>query len=75
MIKITMGDLSGRHEYIVDENKTVAEVAEENGVNLVVGSTNVNGAPLSFSEHNKTLAELGVKDGAYILSYPKAQGN
>ena len=75
MIKITMGDLTGRNTYIVDENKTLSQVAMENGVNLVEGSTNVNGATLAASEHNKTLAELGVQDGAYILSYPKAQGN
>lgn len=75
MIKITIGDIAGRKEVIVSTSKILSEVASENGVNLAIGSTNINGRVLLAEEHNMSLSELGVTDGAFILSYPKAQGN
>lgn len=75
MIKITIGDISNRKTVITGTEKTISQLAVENGVNLVIGSTNINGKVLTSEEHEMTLEELGVLDGAFILSYPKAQGN
>lgn len=75
MIKITIGDANGRTSVLVPETKTPREVASDNGVCISENSTTLNGKTLTSAELDTPLANLGVSDQAFILSYPKADGN
>jgi len=72
MLNITIGTNTSRKKVIVEPNKVLREVLEENGVNTGVGTIHIDGTPLQVGDLNKTLEEIGVTDKAYIISIAKA---
>lgn len=72
MINLTIGTNTSRKRVIVDPDTTLAEVLSNNDVNTSVGSIHIDGVPVSRNDYDKTLAELDVKDNAYIISVAKA---
>ena len=72
MISITVGTNTKRKQVVVDPNLTVRQVLEQNGVNYSVGNINLDAKILNQSDLDKTLTELGVTCGAYIINVAKA---
>lgn len=60
MISIELSAKGKRNTIIVDENKTVADVLNENGVDYRVSPPLLDGQALDFDEINSTFAQLGV---------------
>lgn len=73
MISITVGTNTKRKQVVVDPNLTVRQVLEQNGVNYSVGNINLDAKILNQSDLDKTLTELGVTSGAYIINVAKAE--
>lgn len=71
MIKVTLGNNIDRKSVIVDENKTLKAVLEDNGVDYSRGTMHLDGASLGAGELNKTFAQLGITDKCYLLSVTK----
>lgn len=71
MIKVTLGNNIDRKSVIVDENKTLKAVLEDNGVDYSRGTMHLDGASLNAGELNKTFAQLGITDKCYLLSVTK----
>lgn len=78
MINVTVGNNLKRKSVLVNENKTLKSVLEEQHIDYSRGMMNIDGAPLSAGELNKTFAELGYsgevegKDSCYLLNVVKA---
>lgn len=72
MLNITIGTNTTRKKVIIDPNKTIEEVLKENNINLSVGTIHLNGARIQVSDLSKTFSELGVTDGAFLISIAKA---
>lgn len=72
MISITVGTNTKRKQVVVDPNLTVRQVLEQNGVKYSVGNINLDAKILNQSDLDKTLTELGVTSGAYIINVAKA---
>ena len=71
MIKVTLGNNVDRKSVIVDENKTLKSVLEENSIDYSRGAMHLDGASLGAGELNKTFAELGVTEKCYLLNIAK----
>lgn len=72
MINITIGTNTSRKKIVVAPTRVLRELLEENGVNISVGTINIDGFAISREDLNKTLDELGVTNNALIISVAKA---
>lgn len=72
MINITIGTNTSRKKIVVAPSRVLRELLEENGVNIGVGTINIDGFAISREDLNKTLDELGVTNNALIISVAKA---
>lgn len=72
MISITIGTNTARKQVVVDPNSTLRQVLEANGVNTSVGNINIDAKIMTQSDLDRTLTDLGVTSGAYIISCAKA---
>ena len=71
MIKVIFGDNLSRNEAIVSTTATLKSVLDEQGFDYSSRQMNLNGAPLSAGELNKTFADFGVTDSCYLLAVAK----
>ena len=77
MIKVTIGNNVKHEDVIVDENLTLREVLENNGIDYSVGTMNLDGSSVKPGGLNSTFKELGY-DGTedhnrcYLLNVVKA---
>lgn len=62
MIQIKITTNTVRKNIIVEENKTIREVLEENEIIYNNVPVYLDGTPLGFGDHDKTLKELGIKE-------------
>ena len=77
MIKVTLGNNVTRKSVIVDENQTLRQTLEDNGIDFSRGVMHLDGSSLGAGELNKTFAELGYngtagKDKCFLLNVVKA---
>lgn len=72
MLNVTIGTNTSRKKVIVDPNTVLRDLLTENGVNLSVGTVHIDGIPMTVAQLGSTLAEIGVSDGAFIISVAKA---
>lgn len=56
----------GKKNINVEDDKKVAQILEENGVNYANLAISVNGQPLSASELQMPIANFGVREGSFI---------
>ena len=70
MIKVTIGTNTDRTEKIVNENKILSEFLTENriGTNTQIF---LDGNPISREMYSKTLTEVGINDGAFLIAVVK----
>lgn len=73
MIKVTLGTNTNRESILVDPNKTLKSVLEENKVNYAVSSLTLDGATLKPGDINKTFAEMGVTESCFLIAVAKAE--
>lgn len=66
MIRVTLITNNPRKTVIAEETKTIKQLLDENDVSYGSAATALDGATLSASEMNKTLAELGVTEKAVV---------
>ena len=72
MINVVMGNNVTRKSDVVDENRTLRSVLEENDINYTSGVTTLDGCPLHAGDLDKTFAEHGIREKCYLLSVVKA---
>jgi len=72
MINVTIGNTTNRNRVIVDENNTLRQALEENGVDYSMGQLMLDGATLQPGMLDRTFADLGITTSCYLLSVVKA---
>lgn len=72
-IKVKIGSNMNRTEILVDSAKTLREVLEDNDVSYATSTIYVDGVTVPLGGMDKTLDELNLKDGAYIISATKTE--
>ena len=71
MLKITVGTNTNRKTVMVSEDTTLRQVLEDNGVNYSVGQTSLDGCVLQPGDMDKTFADMGVTEKAYLVCVQK----
>ena len=73
LIKITTGPITDpKANTVVNDEITLADLAREHSYTGVIM---IDGAPISDSDKNKSLKELGVTEGAMVVYSRKNGGN
>ena len=72
MIQVKIGNNVKRETKIIDENTTLREALEDEGIDYSVGMTNLDGSPLSHGDLDKTFAEHGITEKCFLLNVVKA---
>ena len=73
MITIKIGPNLNRNAVIVNTGKTLREVLDENNINYATTTVFVDGVNLQVGQIDKTLDELNIGDGAYIIAAQKTE--
>lgn len=73
MIQIRIVTNTSRKTIATDENSTVREVLEANGVNYANAPVFIDGAPLNIGDHDKTFVELGITEKCMLTSVVKTE--
>ena len=68
MIKITVGNNVKRETVIVDENTTLRTVLEDAEIDYTRGAMHLDGSSLNPGDLDKTFADFGIKEVAYLLN-------
>lgn len=77
MIQVTCANNVKRSSPIVDENLTIKQVLEQEGIDYTRGIISLDGVPMKAGELNKTFADFGYNseeghNKATLLSVVKA---
>ena len=67
-----MGTNVERKTVIIDENTTLRNALEDNGVDYSRGAMHLDGAPLKAGDLDKTFADFNITEKAYLLNVVKA---
>ncbi len=71
MVRVTVGNNMNRKNIIVENDATIRQVLEENGIDYATTGMNLDGVSLRPGDFDKTFDELGVGDHCYLLSVTK----
>lgn len=71
MLNVTIGNNVDRKRIIVDENKTIREVLEENDIDYSRGATMLDGATLRAGELDSTFADMGITTRCSLFNVAK----
>ena len=71
MIKVVVGNNVKRSTTIVDPTATLRSVLQDAGIDTSRGLTTLDGAALHAEDLDKTFADYGVTDRAYLLNVAK----
>lgn len=71
-IKVTVGNNLKRESVIVESTQTLRKTLEDAGIDYTKGMTTLDGATLQPGQIDKSFAELGVKEVAFLLNVVKA---
>ena len=74
MIKVLIGTNTNRKNVIVDPNRTLKSVLEENGIDYSTGGIHLDGLAVGGEELNKTFAEHGIAEDCILISVVKGDG-
>lgn len=72
MIKVRVGSNLDNTTVIVDANRTLKSVLEENEVDFSRGNVHLDGATLKAGDINKTFAEFGIVEKCSLVCVVKA---
>lgn len=73
-LKVNIGTSLNNSEKVVSKDITVRELLKDNNLSFQDGQVTLNGGVLGTAEMNKTLEDLKIKDGDYILTVSKHDG-
>lgn len=73
MITIKVGTNLNRNAVLVNTNKTLREVLTENNINYATTTVFIDGVNLQVGQMDKTLEELNIGEGAYIIAAQKTE--
>jgi hypothetical protein len=73
MITIKVGTNLNRSAVIVNTEKKLREVLEENNINYSTTTIFVDGVNLKVGDMDRTLEELNIGEGAYIIAAQKTE--
>lgn len=73
LITIKIGTNLNREAVMVNTNKTLREVLETHNINYATTTIFVDGVNLKVGDMDKTLEELNIGEGAYIISAQKTE--
>ena len=73
MITIKVGTNLNRNAVLVNTNKTLREVLTENNINYATTTVFVDGVNLQVGQMDKTIEELNIGEGAYIIAAQKTE--
>lgn len=71
MVKITVGNNMKKETVIVESSTTLRSVLEDAGIDYTRGNTNLDGCFLSPGDLDKTFADFGIRDKAFLLNVVK----
>lgn len=71
MLKITVGTNTNRNTVMVSEDTTLRKCLETNGINYSAGQTSLDGCVLQPGDMDKTFAEMGIAEKAYLVCVQK----
>lgn len=72
MIKVTIGNNVKREAVILDENTTLRDALDNNGIDYTSGVMHLDGASLGAGDLDKTFASFGITEKCYLLNVIKA---
>lgn len=72
MIKVTIGNNVKRESVIIDEATTLRTALEDAGVDYTRGTMHLDGSSLQPGDLDKSFADFGIKDKAFLLNVVKA---
>ena len=72
MIKVTVGNNVKREAVIIDENTTLRNCLEENGVDYTRGVMHLDGSSLAPGDLDKTFKDFGITEKCFLLNVVKA---
>ena len=73
MITIKVGTNLNRNAVLVNTSKTLREVLTENNINYATTTVFIDGVNLQVGQMDKTLEELNIGEGAYIIAAQKTE--
>lgn len=74
MIKVTVGTNTRRTSVIVEPNKTLRSVLEDQEIDYSTGTLHLDGSTVTPGQLDKTFAELGITEKCFLISVVKADG-
>lgn len=72
MIKVTIGNNVKRESVIIDEETTLRDCLEANGVDYSRGTMHLDGASLNPGDLDKTFSDFGITRACFLLNVVKA---
>lgn len=72
MIKVVVGNNVSRESVIIDENTTLRSCLEANEIDYTRGVMHLDGSTLQPGDLDKTFAQFGITEKAYLLQVVKA---
>ena len=72
MIKVTVGNNVNRNTVIIDEETTLRNCLEENGVDYTRGTMHLDGSTLNPGALAKSFDRFGITEKCYLLNVVKA---
>ncbi len=72
MIKVTIGNNVSRQSIIIDENTTLRNALEQQGIDYTIGMTSLDGSTLAPGDLDKTFTDFGITEKCYLLNVVKA---
>lgn len=74
MIKVTVGTNTRRTSVIVEPNRTLRSVLEDQDIDYSTGTLHLDGSTVTPGQLDKTFAELGITEKCFLISVVKADG-
>ena len=74
MIKVTVGTNTRRTSVIVEPNRTLRSVLEDQEIDYSTGTLHLDGSTITPGQLDKTFAELGITEKCFLISVVKADG-
>ena len=72
MIKVTVGNNVDRKVVLVEEDTTLREVLEDNGIDYTRGVMHLDGASLQPGDLDRTFDDFGITSQCFLLNVVKA---
>lgn len=73
MIQVKIVATTNRKTITIDENKTIREILDQNEINYDIAPVYIDGSPLNVGDHDKTFAELGIKEKCILSAVIKTE--